>query len=147
MPERIVDRLELIEIDAQHRQLSAAVLDARQGAHELITELGAVAEPGQQIVLRHVAHDGFGLLAFGDLVFELMVDAFQLLHMVRQGSFGLQSGELALHARRRDGEVDRLGDVVVGPELQRLDDILALDLGGDHDDRQRRWRMGGPNLV
>jgi hypothetical protein len=45
-------------------------------------------------------------------------------------------GELGLHPRQDHQEVERLGDVVVGPELESADDVLALVLGGRHDDRK-----------
>ena len=39
-----------------------------------------------------------------------------------------------------DGEVVRLGHVVVGAELERFDDVFGPVLGGDHDHRQVRDR-------
>ena len=56
----------------------------------------------------------------------------QLLHLgdrPAQRQLGADAGE---HHRK----VERLGDVVVGSQLERLDDVLALALGGHHDDRQ-----------
>ena len=47
-------------------------------------------------------------------------------------------GELRLHARQDDPEVDRLGHVIVRAELERGDDVLALVLGRGHNDRQVR---------
>ena len=38
--------------------------------------------------------------------------------------------------RQRDREIDRLGDVVVGPQIERFDHVVALVLRGDHDHRQ-----------
>jgi hypothetical protein len=50
-------------------------------------------------------------------------------------------------ARQRDVEVDRLGHVVVGAELERLDHVLVAVLGGDHDDRQVDERAGLAHLA
>jgi len=44
-------------------------------------------------------------------------------------------------------EVDRLGDVVVGAQLERIDHVLAASLGGDHDDRQVAVRAGLADLL
>ena len=38
------------------------------------------------------------------------------------------------------GEVDRLGDVVIGAQTEGLDDVGAFASGGDHDDRELRLR-------
>ena len=44
--------------------------------------------------------------------------------------------ELGADSRQRHVEVDGLGDIVVGSEVEALDDVLALALGADHDDGQ-----------
>jgi hypothetical protein len=62
----------------------------------------------------------------------------QALHLV----LGALQGQLGLDAREADREVDGLGDVVVGPELQGLDDVVALVLGRGHDDGQVGARLG-----
>ena len=41
-----------------------------------------------------------------------------------------------LHAGDELADAERLGDVVVGAELEAADDLLLLALGGEHDDRQ-----------
>jgi hypothetical protein len=38
--------------------------------------------------------------------------------------------------RRRDREINRFGDVVVGADLERIHDIGTLSSRGDHDDRK-----------
>ena len=52
----------------------------------------------------------------------------------------LPGAKMGLDASPGHGVVDGLGHVVVGPEAQRLDDILAVRLGCDHDDRQHCCR-------
>ncbi len=43
------------------------------------------------------------------------------------------------------GKSDGLGDVVIGPELEAIDDILAMASGRNHDDRKLNWRIGLSN--
>ena len=52
------------------------------------------------------------------------------------GNLQLPPRQLRAQPRERDGEVDRLGDVVVGAKAERLDDRVAVLLAGNHDDRQ-----------
>ena len=61
----------------------------------------------------------------------------------RISCFWRLQGELRLDARQHHREVERLGDVVVGAEPQRLDDVLGRVAGGGHDDGQVRL---GPAL-
>lgn len=53
-----------------------------------------------------------------------------------QGRFGALTSYLGAYPRERYREIDRLGDIVVGPEVQRLGDRLAVGYRRDHDDRQ-----------
>ena len=55
--------------------------------------------------------------------------------------------QLGLDARQRDREIDRLGDVVVGAETERLDDVLALIARRHHDHRQIGERAGLANAA
>ena len=59
-------------------------------------------------------------------------------HAVGQAGqrIGPARGQLRPDARLRDREVDRLGHVVVGAGVERLDDVVAAVLRGHHDDRQ-----------
>ena len=50
-------------------------------------------------------------------------------------------GELGADACEDDGEIERLGEVIVGPQGQRLDHVGALALGGHHDDWQVEQRI------
>ena len=49
-----------------------------------------------------------------------------------------------LHARAELAHRERLGDVVVGAELEPEDLVDLLGLGGEHDDRDRRARAQAP---
>ena len=48
-----------------------------------------------------------------------------------------------LHAGQQLADAERLGDVVVGAELEAADDFFFLSLGGEHDDRQVELRARG----
>ena len=50
MSERIVDDLEVVEIDEQHGDLGPASRLARQRPFDVIAEEHAIGEPGQRIV-------------------------------------------------------------------------------------------------
>ena len=49
---------------------------------------------------------------------------------------GLLPRQLRSDASERHREVDRFGDVVVGAEIEGRDDVVALILGRDHENRQ-----------
>ncbi len=66
MAERIVDALELIEIEAEHRQALAA-LHALDLVIELLEQQHAIGQVGQRVVARHVRDAVFRALAFGDV--------------------------------------------------------------------------------
>ena len=47
------------------------------------------------------------------------------------------------HPRQQDLRAERLGHVIVGPEVQAADDVRLLPFGGEHDDRHGL----GPRIV
>ena len=47
------------------------------------------------------------------------------------------------HPRQQDLRTERLGHVIVGPEVQAADDVRLLAFGGEHDDRHGL----GPRIV
>ena len=68
MTERVVDLLELVEVDEQQRrQLLGAVLD-RQQASDLVAEIDPVGQRGQFVVARQMADLGFGVAPLGDVL-------------------------------------------------------------------------------
>ena len=63
MAERVVDLLELVEIDEQQRrQLLGALLD-RQQTLDLVAEIDPVGQRGQFVVARQMADPGFRICA------------------------------------------------------------------------------------
>ena len=67
MAEGVVDVLEVVEIDEQHRDLPRAAAPA-QRVLELGLEQQAIGQAGQRIVMRHVLDLRFGLLLLGDIL-------------------------------------------------------------------------------
>jgi hypothetical protein len=123
MAERVVDLLELVEIDEQHR---AAVESARraQRAVELIMEERAVRQPGHGIEARHVADLGFGGLSLGDVLDDQ--DGTAVLHHL-DGEF---ERAVALRLDRGVG-VAAAGNVV--PEMRCHARRIALRQRADGD--------------
>ncbi len=67
MTERVVDLLELVEVDEQQRrQLLGALLD-RQQPPDLVAEIDPVRQRGQFVVTRQMTDAGFGVAPFGDV--------------------------------------------------------------------------------
>ena len=67
MAKRIVDVLEVIEIETQHRKLIAAP-DQPQGLFELLAEQRPVRQIGQRVMARHVRDLLLSGLPFGDVL-------------------------------------------------------------------------------
>src|SRR3954447_1020449 len=63
VPEGVVDRLEVIEVEAKQRYALAMATAARQRLLELLMEERPVREPGECIVPRHVGDAALGALA------------------------------------------------------------------------------------
>ena len=66
MAERVVDALELIEVETEHGQAFAA-LDALDLVIELLEQQHAIGQIGQCVVARHVRDAVFRALPFGDV--------------------------------------------------------------------------------
>ena len=67
MPERIVDFLEMVEIEQHHGDLPAAPARSRQGTGQPVPEQHAIRQAGQRIVQREMAHLLLRRLALGDI--------------------------------------------------------------------------------
>ena len=85
---------------------------------------------GQKVAL------GVGPFTLGNLDFEFLIDVHQLLDGKVGGLLRLFARDLSLDAGHRNRKIDRLGDVVIGAQFQRLDDIGVARLGRDHQNRQ-----------
>ena len=67
MAERIVDRLEIVEAEHQHRHLLGAAPRMQQDVVHLLAQQIAVRQPGQAVMLGHEGQPRLGALAFGDV--------------------------------------------------------------------------------
>src|SRR3954471_11867769 len=65
MAERIVDRLEMVEAEYEHRHLLGVTAGAQQDVVHLLAQQIAVRQPGQAVMLGHESQPRLGALAFG----------------------------------------------------------------------------------
>ena len=65
MAERIVDRLEMVEAEHEHRHLLGVAACAQQDVVHLLTQQIAVRQPGQAVMLGHESQPRLGAFAFG----------------------------------------------------------------------------------
>ena len=98
MAERIVDRLEMVEAEHQHRHLFGIAACAQQDVVHLLTQQIAVRQPGQAVMLGHESQPRLGALAFGGV------------HQRQQDRRPIAVDELA----RIDRQVDQ---GAVGPDM------------------------------
>ncbi len=87
--ERVVDDLEVIEVEAQHRQRFLGALGLRQHEAEVVAEQRAVGQAGEQVVVGLVVHGFLGLLALGDILGDAVAADEALLE---------RAGFLVVHA-------------------------------------------------
>ena len=66
MAERVIDRLEVVEVEAEHRSRLVAA-DAGQALFHLFAEENAVRQAGQGIVMRDEGDPLLGALPLGDV--------------------------------------------------------------------------------
>ena len=69
--EHVVDFLEAVEIDRQHREFVAGALAGLDHLRQRLQEGGAVRQIGQAVVIGHVRHPRFGLAPVGDVLVGL----------------------------------------------------------------------------
>ena len=67
MTERVVDLLELIEIDEQQRRQLLAIMRNRQQTSDLVAEIDPVGKRRQFVVARQMGNSGFRVAPFGDV--------------------------------------------------------------------------------
>ena len=67
MTQRIVDLLELIEIDKQQRRQSLGIVRNRQQPLDFVAEIEPVGQRRQLVVARQMADPGFGGAPLGDV--------------------------------------------------------------------------------
>ena len=67
VPERVVDQLEVVEVDEEDREIGALLHRDEQFAFELVVEQGAVAEAGERVVVGEPVELGLCGLAVRDV--------------------------------------------------------------------------------
>ena len=67
MAQRVVDGLEVVEVEKQHRDLVAAAAGMRQQFIEPLPQQDAVRQSGEAVMLRHEREPRLGALALGDV--------------------------------------------------------------------------------
>ncbi|OPZ09388.1 MAG: hypothetical protein BWZ10_02561 [candidate division BRC1 bacterium ADurb.BinA364] len=108
----VVDALEAVEIEHHRRDVSPMPRGAHQFAFEHRAQSAAIVHAGQFVIRGQRCQD--------------RVLPFQALDQPRQAQLGF-------HSSQENRKVDRLGDIVVGPQIQRLDHALGVVQSGDHD--------------
>ena len=68
VPERVVDELEVVEVDVEHRAGVAVAARAGERERRVLLELGAVGQAGQRVVVGHVLHVLLGGALLGDVL-------------------------------------------------------------------------------
>ncbi len=71
MAEHVVDFLQAVEVDAQHREFLVGAGAGLDHLRQRLQEGGAVRQVGQAVMIGHVRHPRFGLAAVGDVLVGL----------------------------------------------------------------------------
>ena len=141
MAERVVDGLEMIEIEAMHGK-AAARLDAVEGVLQMLAEQHAVRQIGQHVVPRQMRDLGLGAAALGDVLVHR--DPAAVLHRpLRHRDDAAvhqllgEGGRLAGMDRGRRRDLLRIGDGAVADRGAIVLDRLEQGAGLGQLGRQR----------
>ena len=64
-----------------------------------------------------------------------------------QSLFSPFQGKVCRDSGHSHGDIDRLGDIVISPEIQGRDDVLAVRSACHHDDGHLQCRVDFPDLA
>ena len=136
MAERVVDALEVVEVEIEHRQRLAACDSTRASPSAmLLAEQHAVRQVGQRVVARHVGDALLGAMPLGDVLVDR--DPAALRHRLVRDLDHAPVGEMAMHdqiarlERCHVGVVELVGgDVAVAVVAER--DAVLDDLAHRH---------------
>ena len=120
MAERVVDLLELVEVDEQQRGHVVAAL-GRQQAPDLVAEIDAVRQGGEFVVAGQVADPRLGVAPLGDVLEQ-------------------HHGAAAFHRLERPRHEAAARGIGIGRD--HVAGAGILDLGHDHPAARRRNRAG-----
>ena len=159
MAERIVDELEVVEVDAQHSERAVGASALRQCLGHAHAEEDAVGQVGQGVVVRHVGDARLRLFAFGDidhgdqhgrhtLVVEDAREHDDLDRIARAGAVLASEdalGEIFACRRRRPGVLilqidqrhgdDRVASIPVVRDRRRVGGEERLRVAPQHEHR------------
>ena len=125
MAERVVDVLEMIEIEAEHRELIAAP-DEPQRLFELFAEQRPVRQIGQRVMARHMRDLLLGRLPFGD-VLEGRDPSAALHGLIDDADRTSVAGHRPGHAVAGLGRGDHAGDELIGIAIPSSERFLLLE--------------------
>ena len=119
MAERVVDALEVVEVEVEHRHRLAVRLDAREAFGHLLAQQHAVRQLRQRVVARHVRDAFLGAVPLGDVLVDRDPAALR-------------------HRLVRDLDDAPVGEMAVRDQVARLQrrDIVVVELVGV----MLRWR-------
>ncbi len=176
MAEAVVDRLEAVEVEHQHRSALVEPAMALNLARELLLEAVAVEQAREQVVIDQVPQADFELAPLGD-VLELVGERHRCSGAVARGRErhpdGALVGPLQAYGRLKAGDVSiqqaatlvglqlpigrdhELGDRALGQLVGRVAGHLRQRIVGDHDravridygHAQRGVREGRPEKL
>ena len=122
MPERVVDRLEPVEVDEEHREPGPCPVGARQAVFERVGEQAAAGQAGERVVeglvhrlLRLRVGDGQADVLGEDLQHLLVGPGVVAVRAVGRDHEAADHGAVLVDGRghrRVDPRVDELRDVV-----------------------------------
>jgi hypothetical protein len=153
MAQRVVDSLEPVHVEKQHREAAAGPVGARDGLLQPLHQRAPVVQPGQRVTRRQAMRPFLRLAAFDDLGLQGGVGFFQVLHPLHLQvavKFG-QFLRLALQLQVLPGEVYEHRDLVLqylrndgGEQIVHRALLVALEpvhfvgvVRGDENDRHR----------
>ena len=140
--EGVVDALEAVEVEQQHRGDAVGAPRPRERMVEVVAEQRPIGQPGQRVVPRLVAHLRLGPLQLGDVERDRhhVGDPAGIVEQRRLGGqqdallIGARTGDLLLEARQGLAGLEHLG--VEHQVLGRM--LLAADLLQGAPDRPCR---------
>ena len=97
--ERVVDALEMVEVEEQARDLRAVALGARQDLPQPLVQERAVGQPGEDVVLRELVRVGGRDLEFARALSDLVLERALVRRDLR-----LRSREARGHVVERVGQ-------------------------------------------
>ena len=101
MAEHVVDFLQPVEVDAQHREFLVGACAGLDHLRQRLQEGGAVRQVGQAVMIGHVRHARFGLAAVGDVLVGLD-QILRLAGLVEHGHAAGQEQPQAVLGARSD---------------------------------------------